>query len=302
MAGAPGLTRLTADKGTDSQPDWSPGFDAGDAGDDLPAGGGTGGGVTVVDRDGDGVDNVADNCPDLANPSQIDVDTDRIGDLCDDSNGELTPRVGETVVARVVSGKVFIRYPTGKRATPFTGAIQAARIAQIQKGAQRGFIPLKGASTIPIGSTVDTEEGRIALTSAADLKGGAQTADFYNGTFTVLQQRAKLPVTELKLVGFSYRLNCGAIAARAHAARSRKLAKLWGSGKGRFRTRGRFSAATVRGTKWLTVDRCDGTLTQVKTGRVAVFERATGRRIILRANKAYLAKATAKARRKAGLF
>jgi hypothetical protein len=172
----------------------------------------------------------------------------------------------------------------------------------VQKGAQPGFVPLKGASTIPIGSTVDTEEGRIALTSASNLTGGAQTADFYNGIFTVLQKREKLPVTELKLVGLSYRLNCGAIASRAHAARSKRLARLWGSGKGRFRTRGRFSAATVRGTKWLTVDRCDGTLTQVKTGRVSVFERATGRRIILRANRAYLARATAKARRKAGLF
>ncbi len=302
--GAPGLTRLTAAAGSDVSPDWAPGPDGGGPPPDGGGnGGGGGGGVTTLDRDGDGVSNVSDNCPELANPSQVDVDADRIGDLCDDSDGDLTPIAGQTVVARVVSGKVFIRYPAGKRQTPFTGAIQAAHIAQVQKGAQRGFVPLKGASTIPIGSTVDTEEGRIALTSAADLKGKAQTADFYNGTFTVLQRRAKAPVTELKLVGLSYRLSCGAVSARrAHAARSKKLAKLWGSGKGRFRTRGRFSAATVRGTKWLTVDRCDGTLTQVKTGRVAVFERASGRRIILRANRAYLAKATAKARRKAGLF
>ena len=29
------------------------------------------------------------------------------------------------------------------------------------------------------------------------------------------------------------------------------LGKLWGSGKGKFRTTGKYSAATVRGTIWL---------------------------------------------------
>ena len=30
------------------------------------------------------------------------------------------------------------------------------------------------------------------------------------------------------------------------------LGKLWGNGKGKFRTSGKYSAATVRGTIWLT--------------------------------------------------
>jgi hypothetical protein len=34
--------------------------------------------------------------------------------------------------------------------------------------------------------------------------------------------------------------------------------QLWGNGKGSFRTRGRYATATVRGTNWLTADRCDG--------------------------------------------
>ncbi|MFP4844325.1 thrombospondin type 3 repeat-containing protein [Winogradskyella sp. PE311] len=36
------------------------------------------------DSDGDGVPNDADNCPDLANTDQADLDNDGIGDLCDD--------------------------------------------------------------------------------------------------------------------------------------------------------------------------------------------------------------------------
>jgi hypothetical protein len=46
--------------------------------------------------------------------------------------------------------------------------------------------------------------------------------------------------------------------------------RLWGDGYGRFRTAGRYSAATVRGTRWLVEDRCDGTVTRVKRGQVAV--------------------------------
>lgn len=35
------------------------------------------------DRDGDGIDNASDNCPDVANPDQTDTDGDGIGDACD---------------------------------------------------------------------------------------------------------------------------------------------------------------------------------------------------------------------------
>ena len=48
------------------------------------------------------------------------------------------------------------------------------------------------------------------------------------------------------------------------------LGQLWGNGKGKFRTNGKYSAATVRGTIWLVQDRCEGTLTKVRRGTVAV--------------------------------
>ena len=53
-------------------------------------------------------------------------------------------------------------------------------------------------------------------------------------------------------------------------SRSRHRRRLRGDANGRFRTRGRHSAATVRGTKWTVTDRCDGTLTKVRRGTVAV--------------------------------
>jgi hypothetical protein len=82
-------------------------------------------------------------------------------------------------------------------------------------------------------------------------------------------------------------------STRGRAARSKKrLGRLWGSGEGRFRTRGRFSAATVRGTVWLTEDRCDGTLTRVVKGKVSVFDRGLRRRAIATRGHSYLARAT----------
>lgn len=44
------------------------------------------GGFTPGDRDGDGVDDPADNCPETPNPDQIDTDGDGIGDACDDDS------------------------------------------------------------------------------------------------------------------------------------------------------------------------------------------------------------------------
>jgi len=41
-------------------------------------------GTAPIDRDGDGIANVLDVCPDVADPSQRDTDGDGIGDACDD--------------------------------------------------------------------------------------------------------------------------------------------------------------------------------------------------------------------------
>ena len=50
-----------------------------------------------------------------------------------------------------------------------------------------------------------------------------------------------------------------------------KRRKLWGSGKGNFRTEGNNGSATVRGTIWLTEDRCDGsTFFKVRRGVVTI--------------------------------
>jgi ferric-dicitrate binding protein FerR (iron transport regulator) len=85
-------------------------------------------------------------------------------------------------------------------------------------------------------------------------------------------------------------LSCGK-GKKASTSAGKKVRRLWGDGKGRFRTRGKHGAATVRGTKWLTEDRCSGTLFRVKRGVVAVKDFRTKKTVLVKKGKSYLARA-----------
>lgn len=105
------------------------------------------------------------------------------------------------------------------------------------------FVPLLGADQIPLGSQLDTTAGAVSLTLS---RGAARdTSEFYDGQFTITQANATA-VGELRLGGGEF-LRC-----LTPAADRRPVRRLWGSGRGRFKTRGRYSSATVRGTKWVT--------------------------------------------------
>ena len=74
------------------------------------------------------------------------------------------------------------------------------------------------------------------------------------------------------------------------AKKTPKKRRLWGDGKGKFRTEGKHSAATVVGTKWLVQDSCAGTLTKVARGVVSVRDNVKHKTIRVKAGKRYLAK------------
>jgi hypothetical protein len=268
----------------------------------------TAGGPPVGDADADTVADASDNCPSNANTDQADADKDGIGDACDGSNGNLPPVAGKSFVVRVTSGAVFIQLPTHAATAAFArrSGRDALTLGRTADAAPAGFIPLKGAANVPIGSRLDTNNGHISLTSAADLKGRTQRAEFFGGVFQTKQKKAKKPTTELRLASasfVSYASKCGAVVSgrRGVAAKTKKrVGRLFGSGKGRFKTRGRFSAATVRGTIWLTEDRCDGTLTKVTKGKVAVFDFGRSKRVTVKSGHSYLARATRAAIRKLG--
>ena len=110
-------------------------------------------------------------------------------------------------------------------------------------------------------------------------------------------------ITDLVLKGEPPRSECAPIkGASAAAAKKKKrgaksvLGGLWGNGKGKFRTDGKYSSATVRGTIWLTQDRCDGTLTKVKRGTVSVRDFKRRKTVSVKAGHSYLARAARKAK------
>jgi hypothetical protein len=193
--------------------------------------------------------------------------------------GQSPPVPGKTVAVGLESGTVFITSASGKRTR------------------------LTGGATIAVGSRIDTRKGRIEMTSAAIGTGTrTQTAQFYQGTFTVRQSvpkasRAAALTTDLTLTGETPRSQCASARGASAAAVSKKkdphavLGKLWGNGKGKFRTNGKYSSATVRGTIWLTTDRCDGTLTTVKRGTVSVRDLRRHKTVTVKAGHSYLARA-----------
>jgi hypothetical protein len=157
---------------------------------------------------------------------------------------------------------------------------------KIKRPGSRVFVALTAAAQIPVGTTVDTRQGRIEIT-AAQGKGKTATADFYDGIFKLSQTKGSKPVTTLSL---TEQLSCPRSGASA-AAKKKKTRKLWGDGSGSFRTRGQYSAATVRGTKWLVQDTCTSTLTRVSRGAVTVQDLVKHKTVIVRAGKRYTARA-----------
>jgi hypothetical protein len=90
----------------------------------------------------------------------------------------------------------------------------------------------------------------------------------------------------------SYASCKGKGAADLHTDLSRRaLQTLRSRASGRFRTRGRYAAGTVRGTAWTTTDRCDGTLIAVQQHSVLVTDFVKHKTVLVPAGHHYLAKA-----------
>lgn len=163
--------------------------------------------------------------------------------------------------------------------TPVSGAVR------VRLPGTTSFVDLAAVRSIPVGSELDATRGRFRLVSASSAR-ATQTADFYQGRAVVGQTRST-PLTTLTL---SEPLTCPKRKPAAVDAKKR-VRRLWGNGKGLFRTKGRYVAASVRGTIWLTEDRCTSSLVRVRAGRIEVFDQVRRRRVTLRAGQSYVARA-----------
>jgi DNA-binding beta-propeller fold protein YncE len=172
------------------------------------------------------------------------------------------PELGESVIVEPAAGRVRVRLP-----------------------GEDNFVSLRTLRVVPVGSLVDARRGKALLSSIRDRGGSVQQGHFSQGLFQVRQRRSERFITELVLrgdIGPCPRGNSASASARA----SRKL---WGNGRGRFRTRGRYSSGAVRGTRWLVADTCKGTLTVVRRGRVAVRDFTRDLTTVLEKGERYLA-------------
>jgi streptogramin lyase len=178
--------------------------------------------------------------------------------------------VGRTVVAGSVAGVVRVRRPGSS-----------------------SFAILDGSAALPVGSVIDSSKGRIEVVSA--LPGGAtQSATFWGGVFQVRQTVSSKGMVDIHLRGPAP--SCATLRrAASHsedAVRRPVRRTLWGKdSKGKYRTHGRNSVATVRGTVWMTSETCAGTLTRVTEGAVAVRDVARKKTVLVRKGGSYLARA-----------
>jgi hypothetical protein len=169
----------------------------------------------------------------------------------------LLPQESKPVVVGPVSGSVSVQAPGGS-----------------------SFKTLRVADEIPVGSVVDARRGVLELSS--DSGSSVDTGRFWGAVFRVRQPAHAGAVTELTLLG-GRPTSCKPKAA-ARAAKAAPPRGLWGKDhKGRFRTRGRNSVATVRGTVWYVAERCAGTLTRVVEGAVVVRDTRRGKTVVVKA-------------------
>lgn len=193
-------------------------------------------------------------------------------------------------------------------ATPVRGRIR------VRLPGTRRFVPARGSLRLPMGSEVDARGGAVALRFRTTRRGAEATATVTEGRFVLRQSAVRDGGHHPGVVVLSGPLrNCPKPArrtsrkavprgsqaeSRAAKRRSKRRSgrRVTVDARGKIKTRGKYGAATVRGTRWTMIDRCGtaprpGTLTIVREGRVAVDAFVLRKRTVVRAGRRYLAPA-----------
>jgi hypothetical protein len=180
------------------------------------------------------------------------------------------------------------------------GLKPAGGTVQVRLPRSSGYVSLAAAGSIPSGAVVDARRGAVVLRSAIDASGRTQSATIRGAIFEIRQSATGKGMTDLVLKEGRPK-DCptsarAAVARAALAPATTTKAKagsggLWAQDRhGRFRSRGRNSVATVRGTRWVTRETCAGTLTRVMEGAVDVFDLRAHRTVRVAAGHSYLAR------------
>jgi hypothetical protein len=209
------------------------------------------------------------------------------------------PVLGKSFDGALVSGLVLVKPPAHASARASGG-----RRVRVTLPNNHGYFPLTEPLSLPAGTKIEALRGSLRLLTASGQKDRTYSGVFGSGLFSVRQaaRGATRAVTTLALLEGAF---SGAPTYSSCTAKARKAVPLAGVARlsakvlqtlrstvhGRFRTRGRYSASTVRGTGWDTSDRCDGTLTVVHRGTVQVSDFARRVTVAVHAGHRYLAHA-----------
>jgi hypothetical protein len=159
------------------------------------------------------------------------------------------------------------------------------------------LFPLKSGDVVDVTNgvvTFTTSDGSVGIFSGSELTPmrrtsarGSLLASPVPAVFSVDQPASSGSLTTLTLVSGDFSV-C-TTPRRLQAPNKTVVRRLWGKAKGKFRTKARFGAATIRGTVWLTEDRCDGSLVTSVADVVDVLDLSLNKSVALNPGESYLA-------------
>jgi hypothetical protein len=187
--------------------------------------------------------------------------------------------VATTVIQATAAG------PGGGPLPPVTGAAHGTVLV--------GGHPFTGGN-VPYNAVVDVTKGVLTIHQGPSVL-QVNGAGGVSAKFKLLRSTDQgKPIAELRLVGgdFSVCKKRKTSAVSATPPPKKPVRRLFAKGKGKFRTRGSFAAATVRGTSWVTEDLCGETRITVRQGILAVLDLLKKKTVLVRAGHSYTAAKT----------
>jgi len=156
------------------------------------------------------------------------------------------------------------------------------------------FVPLSSAQNLPPGTIVDVSGS--AEIQLADPTGQEMTFyDLPDGVPSVfVLNGVKNGFVQIALTGGNFSSSSRHVSVADAKKKKKPVRRLWGSGKGKFTTKGKYAAATVLGTNWLVADYTDHTLITVKRGIVSVHDFVNKKTIVVRAGHSVIVNAKPK--------
>jgi len=110
----------------------------------------------LPDADGDGIVDLEDNCPNVVNPNQEDVDGDSTGDVCDADtvygtiSGDIQAGVTVNIYRTSCGGDVLIDTTTTDQNGYYSfGSLESGQLLVVPTASGYSFVPVRSWPVIP---------------------------------------------------------------------------------------------------------------------------------------------------------